>query len=320
MEIIPATAAHYPGLADTLNSLYPENHYTAEEIAAEDRQRDPKFKYRRWVALEQGQVIGYGSYSQSIWFYHPQFFMLSLGVRPEHQRGGIGSKLYELILQGLQPFDPLAVRTRAGSDRPQAVHFLEKRGFREVIRDIRSELDVRAFNPGRFSGLEERFSGRGIEIKTLPELEGDRERNRKLYDLDWELSLSVPGDLAAGIGRRGLDQYIEYAITGPQALPDGFFVAVKGEEYIGLSHVQTIEKGVRLYQALTGVKPAYRHLGIGLALKVRAIAYARASGHSRILADNDAKNTSMLALNQKLGFVTKSELITFEKKFRGVEP
>ncbi len=314
MEIIPATATHYPGLAETYNSLYPESHYTAEEIAAEDRQRDPKFKFQRWVALEQEQVSGYGSYSQSIWFYHPQFFMLSLGVRPERQRCGIGSKLYEMILEGLQPFDPLAVRTRAGSDRPQALRFLEKRGFREVIRDIRSELDVQAFDLGRFDGLEDRFRGRGIEIKTLPELEGDPERNRKLYDLDWELSLSVPGDLAAGIGRRGLDQYIEYAITGPQALPDGFFVAVRGEEYIGLSHVQTVEKGVLLYQALTGVKPQYQRLGIGLALKVRAIAYARASGHSRILADNDSKNTPMLAMNQKLGFVRKSELITFEKQ------
>jgi mycothiol synthase len=319
MEIVPATPAHYPGLADTYNSLYPNGRYTAREIAEGDRQRDLRFKFERWVALEQDQVIGYGAYTQSIWFFHPQNFMLSLGVRPEYQRRGTGGSLYETILRGLQPFDPLALRATAGGDRPESGRFLEKRGFREVIRDIRSELDVQAFDLSRFAGLEDRFHSLGIEIKTLPELAGDLWRDRKLYDLDWELSLSVPGDLAAGIGRRGLEKYVEYAITGPKALPEGFFVAVKGEEYVGLSHVQTIEKGVSLYQALTGVRPGYRHLGIGLALKVRGIAYARASGHTRLLADNDSKNIPMLAMNRKLGFVQKSELITFEKQFPNKE-
>ena len=316
MEIVSATPAHYPGLADTYNSLYSGSGYTAEAIAAGDRQRDPKFKFRRWVALSRDQVIGYGSYTQSIWFYHPQKFMLSLGVLPEYQHHGFGSSLYKTILAGLQPFDPLALRATANADRPESRRFLEKRGFKEIIRDIRSELDVQACDLSRFTGLEERFRRRGIEIKTLPELAGDPERDRKLYDLDWELSLSVPGELAAGIGRRGLDKYVEFAITGPNALPDGFFVAVKGEEYVGLSHVQTVEKGISLYQGLTGVKPPYRCLGIGLALKIRDIDYARATGHARLLADNDAKNIPMLAMNQKLGFIRKSELITFEKQYR----
>ncbi len=280
MEIVPATSAHYQGIAAIINSLYPERNTSALEIAEGDKRRDPKFRSQRWIAIEKDQIVGMGSYSQTIWFAHPQKFMVWIGVQPEYQRGGIGSALYETIIHGLQPFDPLALRATATEDRPQSMHFLEKRGFQEVIRDIRSELNVQAFDLTRFTGLEERFRGNGIEIKTLPELENDPERNRKLYDLDWELSLSVPGDLAAGIGRRGLDKYVEYAITGPSALPEGFFVAVKGDEYIGLSHVLSSEKGVSLYQGLTGVSPPYRRQGIGLAMKIRGIAYAKASGYS----------------------------------------
>jgi GNAT superfamily N-acetyltransferase len=313
MEILPTTSAHYSGIATLYNSLDPQLHLSASDFTEGDRLRDPKFKTQRWVAIEKGEIVGASYYTQSNWFAHPQKFMIWVGVHPKHQRSGIGSALYETIMHGLQPFAPLALRTRARDDCPQSICFLEKRGFQEVIRDIPSELNVQAFDLTRFTGLEDRFQGYGIEIKTLPELENDPERNRKLYDLDWEISLSVPGDLAASIGRRGFEKYVEYAITGPYAIPDGFFVAIKGEEFIGLSHVLVSEKGISLYQGLTGVKPQYRRYGIGLAMKIRGIAYAQINGYSLIKAENDSKNIPMLTMNEKLGFVRKHSLITFEK-------
>ena len=319
MEIIPTTSAHYSGIAALYNSIDPQLHISASDFTEGDRLRDPKFKTKRWVAIEKDKIVGAGYYTQSNWFAHPQKFMIWVGVHPRHQRSGIGSALYETILHGLQPFDPLALRTRATDDCPQSIRFLEKRGFQEVIRDIPSELNVQAFDLTRFTGLEDRFRVHGIEIKTLSELESEPERNRKLYDLDWEISLSVPGDLASGMGRRGLEKYVEYAITGPSALPDGFFVAVKGKEFIGLSHVLVSEKGVSLYQGLTGVKPQYRRYGIGLAMKIRGIAYAQTNGYSLIMAENDAKNAPMLAMNEKLGFIRKPDIITFEKQCRPLE-
>ena len=314
MKIIQSAASHYPGLAEVINAIYPENKTSASDLAVNDQQRDPRFKFQRWVAIDQERVVGAGSYNQSIWFDHPQKFLVWVGVTPEYQRRGIGSSLYEAILLGLTRFNPIALRSTASDNQSQSIQFLEKRGFQEVIRDIRSELNVQSFDLSRFTGLENRFQGLGIQIKTLPELESDPDRNQKLYDLDWEISLSVPGDLAAGIGRRGLDKYVEYAIEGPYVLPEGFFVAVKGDEYIGLSHVLSLEKGVSLYQGLTGVKPEYRHLGIGLAMKLRVIAYAQATGHKTIRAENDAKNSPMLAMNEKLGYIRRPDLITFEKQ------
>jgi mycothiol synthase len=319
MIILPVGAAHTQGVAEVISSLYPQNPSSALEIEQGDQRRDPRFKFQCWAAVEKDQVVGTGSYNQSIWFDHPQKFSIWIGVRPEHQGRGTGAMLFEAIMHALQPFDPIALRASATDDCPRSKRFLEKRGFREVIRDVRSELDVRAFDLSRFTGLEDRFQRNGIQIKSLPELEHDPRRNEKLYDLDWEISLSVPGDLAAGIGRRGLEKYVEYAITGPNVLPEGFFVAVKGDEYIGLTHVLSMEKGVSLYQGLTGVKAQYRQLGIGLALKVRAIAFARMTGHTTILAENDAKNEPMLALNARLGYVRKPDLITFEKQLESTE-
>jgi GNAT superfamily N-acetyltransferase len=301
-------------LAALYNAIDPQLHLSAENFIEGDRVRDPKFKTQRWVVMQRDEIVGAGYFTQSNWFAHPQKFMIWVGVHPKHQRNGIGTALYETIMHGLQPFDPLALRIRVKEDSLHSIRFLEKRGFQEVIRDIPSELDVQAFDRSRFPGLEERFQDIGVEIKTLPELESDPQRDRKLYDLDWEISLSVPGDLAAGIGRRGLEKYVEYAITGPSAIPEGFFVAVKADEYIGLSHILIIEKGVSLYQGLTGVKPPYRRYGIGIAMKVRGIAYAQAHGYVTIEAENDAKNIPMLAMNERLGFVRKPATITFEKQ------
>lgn len=314
MKITTASSDHYEGIAALYNTIYAERVTSAEEIASGEKQRDPEKRFQRWVAIAEKRVVGMGYYNQTSWFDHPQKFMLWIGVLPDSQKQGIGSRLYDTILQGLQPFDPIALRATAAADFIHSGQFLEKRGFQEVIRDIRSELNVRTFDLSRFPGVEEGFRANGIEIKTLGELEGDPDRDRKLYDLDWELSQSVPGDLAAGMGRRGLDQYVAYAITGPAAVPEGFFVAVKGDEYIGLSHLLLSEKGVSLYQGLTGVKPQYRRQGIGLALKIRAIAYAQAGGYTLIKAENDAKNSPMLAMNEKLGYVRKSDLVTYEKQ------
>ncbi len=113
MEILPTTTDHYAGIAALYNSIDPQLHLSAADFSEGDRLRDPKFKTQRWVAIEQDQIVGAGYYTQSNWFAHPQKFMIWIGVQPGHQRGGIGSSLYETIMQGLQPFDPLALRTAA---------------------------------------------------------------------------------------------------------------------------------------------------------------------------------------------------------------
>ena len=128
MKIVPTTSAHYPGIAAVINSLFPGSYTTALEITDGDQPRDLRFKFQRWAAIEQDQVVGTGSYSQSIWFDHPQKFMIWVGVAPGHQKGGIGSALYEAIMHGLEPYDPLALRVTATQDRPQSIRFLEK-GF-----------------------------------------------------------------------------------------------------------------------------------------------------------------------------------------------
>jgi GNAT superfamily N-acetyltransferase len=54
--------------------------------------------------------------------------------------------------------------------------------------------------------------------------------------------------------------------------------------------------------AFTGMLRDYRGRGIAQALKVRTIMYAKQSGVSEILTENDSVNAPILAVNKKLGY------------------
>ncbi len=80
--------------------------------------------------------------------------------------------LYDKVIEGLEPFDPIELNVNVRSDKPQGLRFFEKRGFSEHMREGESHLDVMAFDPAPYDGLEDKLRREGIEIKTLRELEG----------------------------------------------------------------------------------------------------------------------------------------------------
>jgi RimJ/RimL family protein N-acetyltransferase len=53
---------------------------------------------------------------------------------------------------------------------------------------------------------------------------------------------------------------------------------------------------------MTATLPEFRRRGLALAVKLAAARWAQANGFERILTENDAENTGMLAVNQRLGY------------------
>lgn len=57
-----------------------------------------------------------------------------------------------------------------------------------------------------------------------------------------------------------------------------------------------------IYTRLTAVHPDYRGQGLGLAVKVTALDWAKARGFTQAYTYNHSVNTAMLAINRGLGY------------------
>ncbi len=193
------------------------------------------------------------------------------------------------------------------------VAFLLRREFVEVQRTWESRLDVAAFDFDRFAGAEERAEKQGITITTLAaERARDPEALRRAYELHVTCMRDVPS--VDPITDTSHEAFVSRMVETPSSLPDGYFLAVAGGEYVGESNLfASLDDAGVLYQGLTGLRREHRGRGIALALKLRTIRYAREHGRREIRTWNDIRNQPMLRINEALGFAKQPTWITFEK-------
>jgi mycothiol synthase len=251
-------------------------------------------------------VVGFGAYWQSSLDYHPPWFYVNVEVSPSHQRQGIGAALYDQVMAGLQPFDPRVLRADAFTNLPQGFRFLQKRGFYEAFRETPVHLDIASFDSGTYAGLEAKLLGKGIVFKSLRELESDPDRDRKTYDLYWEITEDVPQE-DTRIVKPDLNEWAKWGLNDPTILHDAYYIAVCGGEYVGLSELGKDPDNDVLQGGLLGVRRAYRKQGIGLALQLRGIAYGREHGHPVLKTCTAVHNVPMQALFNTLGFARDPE-------------
>jgi GNAT superfamily N-acetyltransferase len=311
VEIRPYQVEDAPALVALNNLLEPDYPQTESEFRWQEENREARCKWSRWVAVADGVVIGAGEYSQWAFMYHPQKFNVEIGVHPEHRGQGIGAALYETVTSALEPHNPILLRTAVREDRPVAMRFAIKRGYVEAMREWESRLDVAAFDPAPFRERQERFAAGDIRICTVAELAADPNRDRKLYDMEAALEADVPStDVHTP---RPFEEWVKRTFENPSFIPEAWFIAVDGDQYVGCTALSRIEAGTRLETGLTGVLRSHRRRGIALALKLRAIEYAQSVGSPEIITWNATTNEGMLSINVALGFARQPAWIEYEK-------
>jgi mycothiol synthase len=133
----------------------------------------------------------------------------------------------------------------------------------------------------------------------------------RLHELYVETEDDVP--MQFPIDQMSRDDF-EALMLGRKLLPEGFLVAVDGDEFVGLTQPDRVDGDDDVIaQEMTGVAAKARGRGIATALKVAAATWAKDTGYRSIRTYNAKSNAPMLAVNEKIGFVRDRGYIEFCK-------
>lgn len=298
----------FPAIAKLSEVIYDE-HVTADSIRDDFARRDPKCAFSCWIAEVDGETAGIGIYQQFPGRYHPRKFHLEVGVHPDFRRRGIGGALCRQLREALEPLDPIALGASTKENWPDAMAFLEHRGFQEKMRTWESHFDLTAFDPAALDSHVAAAEAAGYEFRSYTDLADDQDRDQKLYEMVSVARRDVPSpepltDLTFEQWKKGLDR--------PQFFPEAYIIALKDGQMVGMSAVWKTDEADVLETGLTAVLREHRRAGVARALKIRSLAAAKAQcGYRKVKTWNATTNAPMLAINQWLGFVRQPAWIAY---------
>jgi mycothiol synthase len=212
-------------------------------------------------------------------------------VRPEYRRRGVGTALLYAVAEHCASLD--VPELRAMVDDPGSLAFAERFGFVEVDRQIEQVRAVGDEQPP--SALPA-----GVEVVTLDER---------------------PELWAACYDSFGTEVLADFAVFQPLVISaeqwaahwagDPMFLALYDGEVIGCAGLgRDTDRPERGENALTAVRRDWRGHGIASHLKRRTLHWAAEHGLTELYTWTQAGNSSMLRLNEHLGYVTGSTSIT----------
>ncbi len=309
------TDTEYEAIARLDSVVWPDYATTAEEFRYEDEHHDEKYLSQSVVAELNGEIVAFGWYEETYWSYQPGKYMISCRVHPRLERQGLGSAMYDYMMQKLKELGATKLMGNSREDKPQGIRFLEKRGFKQVMRIPISLLDVTAFDPAPFAQTVEKANKHGIKFCPMTEImKSDPDWKQKILDLRWQIVQDVPAPEPPS--EIPLEMYDKQVYQNPNVFWEGWVVALDGKEYVGYSNLWKMPgKPGKLNTGLTGVLRSHRRMGICTALKLQAIEVARQAGITQIETDNE-ENNPMYQINLKLGYQPRPAWLSFMKEIK----
>jgi mycothiol synthase len=243
------------------------------------------------LAVKDGDVVGSGIADRSdtagAGFVAPR-------VLSGHRRMGVGSALLRVLAEHCSGLGLSTVV--AGVDDAGSLAFAERCGFVEVDREVEQ---VRAV------GDEPAPSGLPAGVEVI-------EASQR------------PGLWAACFETFGEEVLADFALYTPLQISaeqwntswhgDPMFLALFDDEVIGCAGLnRDTDRPERAENALTAVRRTWRGRGIASHLKRRTLHWAALNGLEEIYTWTQAGNSSMLRLNEHLGYVTTRNSITVSR-------
>jgi mycothiol synthase len=220
-------------------------------------------------------------------------------VMPEKRRRGVGTALLRDLLAHVEALG--FQRAGAHVEDPGSLAFARFFGFEEIDRQVEQVRVVESSEeePEPFEGVD------FVSIAQQPEL------LEQAYDLACEGYSDLV--LVSGTVEVSLERWLRDEAT----LPDGSFVALADGEIVGYAGLLRWEgEPEKAEHGLTVVRRTWRGRGLAAALKRREIAWASRAGIRELVTWTQRGNENMQRVNNRLGYVNRSESLTMQKPLR----
>jgi GNAT superfamily N-acetyltransferase len=243
------------------------------------------------VAVDEGTDVGAGLALVG-WHSRPGTATAQAWTLPTTRGRGVGQALYAELLRWAGERGCVEVETSVTEDDPVSLAWADRRGFREIGRELRVSLDLDAVEAPAIDPPP------GIEVvpwANRPELAAG------LYEVFVEADPDIPGQEEAELP--SFEAWLSNDMQGASDRPEAVFVALAGDEVVGYAKLSlpSAPTGVAWHD-LTGVKRAWRGRGVASALKRAQIRWAKEQGFHRLTTMNEERNAPIRHLNERYGY------------------
>ncbi|HXK13488.1 MAG TPA: GNAT family N-acetyltransferase [Gaiellaceae bacterium] len=251
-------------------------------------------KQAGWVVEDEGRVVANGWVFRTFFSEGSTSAQCAVNVRAAHRRRGIGSALYERVLEHVEALGSTSLLASFPED-DAGVSFAKARGFREERAEAESVLDPRTVAERPASDLD---------LRRVADVEP-----RLVYDADIAATRDMPS--TEPVDEIPYDEWVGHVLEYPFFTAEGSYVAMVDGVAAAVSLLIADEESGRGANMFTGTQSAYRGRGLGLAVKLASIAWAREHGITQIATRNDETNAPMLAINRRLGYVPAGRRVEY---------
>ena len=259
---------------------------TVESWLHRGRTMPPRAALAGWVAVEDDRVVATAWAHRTFFSAGSTTAMAGVFVDSPYRRGGIGSALLDLVTQHVDSIgcDELLVSFTENDD---GVRFAERHGFREIRAEREALLDLRTVDAAPPDD---------VDIRAVTDVDP-----RLAWIADVEATRDMPS--TEQIDHVPYEDWGEHVLEYPLFAAAGSFVALVDGEPAAVSLLIADEASGRSMNMFTGTRQAFRGRGLGLAVKLASIRWAKEHGITQMATRNDETNAPMLAINRRLGFV-----------------
>lgn len=309
IKIVTLTSENYSETVQVNNIELPD---LATIKSYEEKSSHDTVLYNLGVITSEGNYVGYGRYVSGTWdpILKPGYAEIAVRVDKEWRYKGIGNTLLKEIESLALKDNANVLLTNIEDYNDECIKWMINNGFEINSHTFESQLDLTQFDETQYEPIFSELETSGIRFTTLADFSKEEASNYRYWDLWWELVKDVPGmeDKPRPENNRMISLSKDFD-------KNGFILATQGDEWVALSMIVK-ESDDFYYNSMTGVIREYRGKGLALAIKVKAIEYAKNNKAKYVRTHNDSKNTPMITINKKLGYKSKPGFFNFIKKIQ----